>query len=368
MADSTDQRFFSRVALLALSALLVYLLWLILRPFVGAMLWASLLALILHPVNLEARERFRGRRGLAAILMTFAVLVAIVGPAVLVTLVFMRQAADLVTRLSHVAARYHVQKPQDIFRIPALDRAVRWLGDNTPLTVDQLRAWVQDNARVALELAVTGGRSLVIGALGGVLSLVLMLFLLYFLFRDGEEMGRRTVDLIPGPAERKRTLVEYLAQVTRAVVYGSLLTALVQGTLVGVGFLITGLPSPVVFGALAAVLSLLPVGGTAFVWLPGAIVLLSQGHWGKAVFLAAWGALLVGTVDNLLKPLFISGRAEISTLPVFLGVIGGLAAFGPIGMFAGPVLIALGLAIVRFLEEGESAKRETAVAKVESKA
>ena len=351
MSGSGEDRFFSRLALAALAALLAYLLWLILRPFLGAMLWASLLALILHPINLEVRQRFGGRSGSAAVVMTLAVLVAIVGPSVLISLVFVRQAADLVARLSEVASRYHVEKPQDIFRIPALDRAVQWIGDNTPLTVEQLREWVTDNARRALELAVTGGRAIVLGALGGLLSLVLMLFLLYFFFRDGEEMATRTIGLIPGPAARKREMTEYLAEVTRAVVYGSLLTALVQGTLVGIAFLITGLPSPVVFGALAAVLSLLPVGGTAFVWLPGAAALAAQGHWGKAIFLAAWGALLVGTIDNLLRPLFISGRARISTLPIFLGVIGGLAAFGPIGMFVGPVLIALGLAIVRFLEE-----------------
>jgi predicted PurR-regulated permease PerM len=348
---SGDQRFFSRVALVALAGLLVYLLWLTLRPFVSAMAWACLLALILHPVNLEVRERLRGRRGPAAIVMTLAVLVAIVGPAVLITLVFFRQASDLVARLSELAQRYDVHRPQDLFRIPALDHAIRWIGENTPLTVAQLRSWITDNARVALDLAVTGGRSLVLGALGGILSLVLMLFLLYFFFRDGEEMAERTVALIPGPAQRKKFLVDYLAQVTRAVVYGALLTAIAQGTLVGIGFALTGLPSPVVFGALAAVLSLLPVGGTAFVWLPGALALGSQDHWGKAIFLAAWGILIVGTADNLLRPLLISGRARISTLPVFLGVIGGLGAFGPIGLFVGPVLIALGLAIAKFLEE-----------------
>lgn len=351
MAGPRDDRFFSRIVLLALAALLLYLLWEILKPFVSSILWASLLALILHPVNAQLRERFGGRRGAAAGLMTLVVVVAIVGPATLIVLIFVRQATELVTRLSALAARYHVETAQDIFRIPALDRAVRWIGENTPLTVAQLRAWLADSARTALEVVVAGGRAVLIGTLGAVLSLLLMLFILYFLFRDGDSIAVRTVRLIPAPPAKKASLTEYLSQVTRAVVYGSLLTAVVQGTLVGLGFLITGLPSPVVFGALAAVLSLLPVGGTAFVWAPGAIALAAQGSWGRAIFLAVWGALLVGTIDNVLRPLLISGRAEISTLPVFLGVIGGIAAFGPIGMFLGPVVIALGLAIVRFFEE-----------------
>ena len=154
-----------------------------------------------------------------------------------------------------------------------------------------------------------------------------------------------------GSPRCRRKRATFLGSVTRAVVFGTLLTAIIQGASVGVGFVLVRLPSPVVFGAIAAACSLLPVGGTAFVWLPGAMVLAAQGRWGAAIFLVAWGLLFVGVLDNLLRPLFISGRAEISTLPVFFGVLGGLAAFGPIGIFLGPVLVALALALLGFAEE-----------------
>jgi predicted PurR-regulated permease PerM len=155
------------------------------------------------------------------------------------------------------------------------------------------------------------------------------------------------------PPDRKVRLVEYLSQVTRAIVYGSLLTSLVQGALIAIAFAVCGLPSPIVFGVIAAILSLLPVGGTAFVWIPGALALIAEGRWGFAIALAIWGALVVGSADNVLRPYFISGRAEISTLPVFFGVLGGIGAFGPIGMFVGPVVLALALAILRFLRDDE---------------
>jgi predicted PurR-regulated permease PerM len=147
--------------------------------------------------------------------------------------------------------------------------------------------------------------------------------------------------------------VEHLAAVTHAVVVGAMLTALVQGTLVGLAFAFLGLPSPVVFGGLAMIASLLPLVGTALVWAPAAGVLAFQGRWGGAIFMAVWGGAVVSFADNLIRPAFISGRAQISTLPVFLGLLGGISAFGPIGMVLGPVLVALVLALLRFAEEAQ---------------
>jgi predicted PurR-regulated permease PerM len=193
--------------------------------------------------------------------------------------------------------------------------------------------------------------SFVVGALNAGIGLVVMLFVLFFFLRDGDQMVAGAVRLIPMAAERRSQLLEHVGAVTRAVVLGSLLTALVQGALVGVGFALVGLPSPVVFGAVAAVASLIPFIGTALVWVPAAGVLLLQGRWVAALFLIAWSVAVVSSSDNVVRPLFISGRAQISTLPVFLGLLGGLSAFGAIGLVVGPVLIAITLALLRFAGE-----------------
>jgi predicted PurR-regulated permease PerM len=128
------------------------------------------------------------------------------------------------------------------------------------------------------------------------------------------------------------------------------LTSIVQGLLLGIGFAIVGMPAPVVFGVLAAVLSVVPFGGTALVWVPALAMLLIQGRYGQAVGILVVGAV-VSSVDNFLKPILISGRSPLPTLAVFIGVIGGLAAFGLIGLFLGPVVVALVLALVEFARE-----------------
>jgi predicted PurR-regulated permease PerM len=193
-----------------------------------------------------------------------------------------------------------------------------------------------------------------VGALNALVALAIMLFLLFFFLRDGEQMLATAVRLIPMRPARRGELVDHVAAVTRAVVFGSLLTALVQGVLVGIGFALVGLPSPVVFGAIAAVASLIPFVGTALVWVPAVGVLVLQGRWVAALVLAVWSVAVVSSADNVVRPLFISGRAQISTLPVFLGLLGGVTAFGPIGLVVGPVVVALTLTLLRFAEEARA--------------
>ena len=137
---------------------------------------------------------------------------------------------------------------------------------------------------------------------------------------------------------------------TRAVVRGTVLTSIVQGLLLGIAFAVVGLPAPVVFGVLGAVLSVVPFGGTALVWAPAVGMLMVQGSYMQAGILLAFG-VIVSSVDNFLKPLLISGRTVLPTLAVFIGVLGGLAAFGLIGLFLGPVVIALVLALIEFAKE-----------------
>jgi predicted PurR-regulated permease PerM len=150
---------------------------------------------------------------------------------------------------------------------------------------------------------------------------------------------------------RKQRLSRRLQDVTRAVVFGTVVTALVQGALLGIAFWITGLPSPVVFGVLGTIASFIPLIGTSLIWVPASVYLLAQGVLWKAIFMAAWGGLLVGSADNFLRPMLVSGKAEVGTLTVFFGVLGGLAAFGTIGLFLGPVILALAIALIEFAEE-----------------
>lgn len=329
---------------------------LILKPFVGPILWALLAAFLLYPVNVRLRKRLRGgrARAIAAFLMTVLVTLVIVLPAALLAIAFSGQAADLIERLTTIADRYRIARPSDVVRLPVVDRVVRWLADNTPVTTDQVQEWIVSGLRTALEFALANSKFVFLGALGAVIGLFLMLFVLYFFFRDGEEMVARGMALVPLDEKRKRRLEDHIGEVTRAVVYGNVMTALVQGALVGIAFWISPLPSPVVFGVLAAIASLVPAVGTSLVLVPAAALLAFQGKWGWTIFMIVWAVGVVGLADNFLRPLFISGRAQISALPVFIGVVGGVAAFGPIGLFLGPTVIALVLAFIRFAEEAQT--------------
>jgi predicted PurR-regulated permease PerM len=351
VAVSNVDRFTLRAFSIAFAALLVYLLWKIFHPFVGPILWAALLAFLLFPLNARLRRRWKGKNGAAATVMTLIVLVAVVVPMSLLGVLFVRQVGDLANKVGPLVTRYQIEKPADLFRLPTLDRAVHWLDEKTPLSAAEIQEWIVSGAKSGVDVAIAGSKSLVLSAVGFVVSLLLMLFILYFFFRDGDRIAAELIATVPAETHRKEKLVAHVESVTKAVVFGTLLTALVQGALIGIAFEVCGLPSPVVFAVVAAIASLLPVGGTAFVWAPGAIVLFAQGRVAWGVAMVVWGALVVGSADNVLRPYFISGRAEISTLPVFFGVLGGIGAFGPIGMFLGPVIIALALAVVRFARD-----------------
>jgi predicted PurR-regulated permease PerM len=296
--------------------------------------------------------------------MTVLVTVAIILPASLTAVAFAGQAADLIQRLSSLAQRYRIARPSDVVRLPVIDRLVHWLAERTPITVDQVQDWIVNGLRTALEFALSNSRFVFLGALGAVVGLMLMLFVLYFFFRDGEEMVARGLALVPLDETRKRQLQSHIAEVTRAVFFGNVMTAAVQGGLIGLAFWISPLPSPVVFGVLGAVFSLIPAVGTGIVMVPAIIALAIQGRWGWTIFMIVWAVGVVGLADNFVRPLFISGRAKISTLPVFIGAIGGVAAFGPIGLFLGPIVIALILAFVRFAEQARepaAAQRQPSV-------
>lgn len=349
--NPTPSWFYPRVFGLAAAGLLGFALYRILEPFIGPILWALLLAFLLSPVNQALRRALRGRQGAAAILLTVAVILVLVGPATLLTVLFARQASDLVVRLQAAAGQYQIARPSDLLRVPILEQAMRWLESVTPVTAEQVQGWMVEGAKRLLQYLVSSTGSVFVGALGAAVGVVLTLFLLFFFLRDGEWMVERLVFLIPMDEGRKAHLLGHVAAVTRAVVFGALLTALIQGTLVGISFALVGLPSPVVFGFLSAIASLVPLVGTALIWVPGAGALAVQGRWGAALFVAVWGAVVVSGADNVVRPLFISGRAQISTLPVLLGLLGGIGAFGPIGMFLGPVVIALVQALLRFAEE-----------------
>ena len=349
--DRADGGFYPKVFALVTAGLLGYALVLMAMPFAGAICWALLLALLLSPLNEMLTRALGQRRGLAALLLTLGGLLLIFVPAAMVGVAFASQAGELVARIQELTERHHISQVSDLLRVPVADRVFRWLGSFAPISADQVQAWLVQNSRSFLLTLVGVSGAALSSVLGALVGLLLVLFLLFFFLRDGESLVSRAIRLVPLDERRKAGLLDHLSAVTRALVLGMLLTAVTQGTLLGIGFAIVGLASPVVFGVLGALASIVPFVGTALVWIPAVIVLLGQGRTWAALFMAIWAIGLVTSVDNVIKPLVVSGRAGLPTLAVFLGLIGGLAAFGAIGTFLGPVIIALTIALLRFAEE-----------------
>jgi len=351
-----SDRFATRVFGLAVLALLAYALLLIFRPFYGPVVWALLIAFLLFPVVRRVRRAVGNRHGLAAVLVTLGVVLGVVLPTGVVAAAFGGQAVELGQRLTSLAQQYRIRGAEDLTQIPVFGDVVKWVDERIPASAADVQAWLIQSLQSILHFVLAHSGDFVVGAFGVFGSLSLMLFVLFFFVRDGDAMASRAIRLIPMDPKKKERLVRHLGDVTRAVVFGTLVTALVQGFLIGIAFWITGLSAPVVFGGLAFIASFIPFVGTALVVAPACLYLLTQGVVWKTVFMLVWGVVVAGSADNFLRPALVSGRAQIGTLTAFFGVIGGIAAFGMIGLFLGPVFLALVLALIEFVEEDRAAQ------------
>ncbi|MCC6338227.1 MAG: AI-2E family transporter [Myxococcales bacterium] len=343
-------RYYRRVFALVAFAVLGYFLFRILAPFTSAILWAALLTFMLMPLQRRLDARWK-RPMLSAGLLTALTFLVVAGPVTIFGFAFTRQASELIARMQSEAHNRNLPALQLVLEFKPVHALISSVGAYTSLSEEEILNQAADALREAANKLASLGGTVVIGAFGAVSQFLMMLFLLFFLLRDGRGMVERFVRLVPLSPERKAELQTTLGGVASAVVLGALATSVVQGTLLGIGFAIAGLPSPLVFGAVGAVASLIPIVGTALVWIPAVITLVAQGRTGWAVFLAIWCVVLVAGSDNVIKPLVISGRSKASTLLVLVGLLGGVATFGFAGLFMGPLVLTLGAALLQFADE-----------------
>jgi predicted PurR-regulated permease PerM len=354
-AGAAERRFYFRLGGVLLLAALAYLVWRIVTPLWQPLLWATLLGSLLAPANSRLATRLGGRARLASAITTILAVLLFLLPVAVIAGAVAAQAAQLLHKLNDRAPQAADAAVLDLSSVPWLADPLDWLGKHAGISITPVQDWLVAAGKHVLQFLASSGGTFVLGALGTLVSFLLMLFVLFFVLRDGPALAQRVVRLLPIEERMRGKLWQHLKEVTRAVFMGIGVTALVQGALVGVGFSIAGLPSALVFGVLAALFALVPLVGTVIVWGPGALYLASQGDYGHAIFLTLWGTIAVGMVDNFLRPLLISGRAEVPTLAVFIGVMGGLQAFGFIGLFVGPIVLGLLVALFRFQSDATDA-------------
>lgn len=316
----------------------------VLRPFMAPILWATILAYATWPMYCRVRARFGRFNTAAALLMTLSVCCAVVLP-VLWLLVLVR--GELIEAFRQFAA-FLAHGPHTV---PAVIRDIPWIGERVQEGLDRYAADPATLLRELLEWT-RGWAGNLKGLLGDVVrnlgKLLLAVLTLFFFYRDG--------DLIVAQARRvvrrffDSRLDVYIAAagaMTRAVLFGFVITAMAQGLIAGIGYQVVGLQASALLGALTGVLSTVPMLGTALVWAPIGVWLMFAGQAWKGFVLLAWGMLLVHPIDNVLRPLLISNATRVPFLLIMLGALGGLAAFGLVGAFVGPVLLGVAVAIWR---------------------
>ena len=327
-----------------LLGLLGFLCILVLRPFLSPIVWAAILAYVTWPLYCRVRMPFGRFDTLAASLMTLLVVAIAIAPLFWLLVLIQHELLDAYGSF----ATYLSQGPH---RLPTTVQEIPWFG---AWLQDGLNRYTTDPAALGREIAdgVQSWRGQLGALLGGVGrnlgKLLISLLTLFFFYRDGDLLVRQIQRVAKRVFDDRLDRSVHAAGVmTRAVVYGLLITALAQGVIAGFGYWVVGLEAPAVLGALTGLLSTAPLLGTAFVWAPLGAGLVLTGHTWKGILLLAWGTLLVHPVDNVLRPLFISSVTRVPFLLVMFGALGGLAAFGLVGVFVGPVLLGVASAVWR---------------------
>ncbi len=314
----------------------------ILRPFIAVLLWALILSIATWPAYLFLKRRLGGRESLAATLMTLLLLAVFVLPLVGVGLSLSENLQFAADRMRELAETGLPPVPPWVESLPAIgdDVARRWRELNDP---GELREAFRDNVRPVFEwcLSAAGG----IGS--GLGQLTLSILIAWFFYKDGLAAARRLGDALHRVAgERSQRFLGIAGSTLKSVVYGLVGTAIVQGTLAAIGYIAAGVPSPFLLGVITAFLSPFPFGTLIPAAIAAAWLALSGDQlWGLMLFL--WVLFVVGGAENIIKPMFIGRGSNLPLLLVFIGIIGGAIAFGFLGLFIGPTLLAVAYALLR---------------------
>lgn len=328
----------------------LYLCWLMLQPFVGVLLWAAVLVIFFYPVHKQITARLR-RPNLSALISSILVVVVVLVPLSFVIVTLTTQLTQAAQALpAHMAA---LSDPN----AAGTGRIVRWLQQYVDIQTLTSPEFIADQLKTLGSAIVGQSLGLVGGAIGIILKAFFVVFTMYYLFRDGEWLIGALPEFLPLKKEQSQQIFERTGQVINASVYGVVSIAVLQGLLGGLAFWVLGLPAPILWAVVMTFVCMIPVAGSFLIWLPASVYLGATGHWTKAIILALWGALVISTIDNFLRPKLIKGRTKLHELLVFFSVIGGLKVFGVLGIVLGPVVLAITLALLEtFRHAGREAE------------
>jgi predicted PurR-regulated permease PerM len=343
----------------ALLLLILYGAYLIISPFITAITWAVILAILVYPLYAWLLKVLRGRATLAAIVVMVFITLLVIVPGFELAWFLSDEAASLVQSVRTLVSD---DGKQEWLAKPWVQQLVGWWNMVSFSLIDFKINWKEglvQGAQASSAFLVSKVTGVAQNVLLFTVNFVIALLTLFFLLRDGPQFLHKIRRLLPMDQEHQQRLLKNIVDAVLAVIHGSLVVAMVQGLLAGLAFWILGVPFAALWGVVTAFVALLPVGGSTLVSIPVSIYLFLQGETIRAIILLAWGLGVVGTIDNVLKPLLIGNRLGLPVLFLFFGILGGIALFGPVGIVLGPAIFALLRALLDlYLEEYASAEQK----------
>lgn len=334
---------------MGLTALGLYVCYLLALPFLGSLTWAVVLSILIMPVHkrLEARLRYPS---VAAMVSTVAAVVVVAVPVLFVAQQLIGEAANAAVFIEETLRSSAWRKA--IEDSPRLAAIAAWIEDRLDLAgaAASLAAWLTGRSTSLLRASATQ-----------LLGFVMTFYFLFFLLRDRRSILSMLGSLSPLSESETRLLGERFAETVNATIFGVIVVAIVQGTLGGLMFWWLGLSLPMVWGLVMGLLAIVPVLGAFVVWIPASLFLAFEGSWGKAIILAVWGGLIVASIDNLLYPMLVGNRLRLHAIAAFIGAIGGIMVFGASGLVLGPAAIVLTWALVDIVKSRYGRPAEPAV-------
>lgn len=330
-----------------LALLLVWAAFKILWPFMTAILLGAILCTLSFGIFRKLRKRFRGSSVKAAVVMLIGMTFVIVIPATILAILLVQQANEVVEKLQTGEAQQMIRR---IDLTHQLDFIRRFAPNFNPATLSPERMVLPALQKIPGWVARNGGAVLG-GVAGAFLGFALVLLSMYFFYTEGESILRQLSILSPLPKRYDAEFAERFKDVIDATFRGQLFTGLAQGLMTGIGLAVCGVPGAAFWGAVAALLSLVPMVGAAAVWVPATIYLaisasMGARPWWPAIVMALWGVLFVSLVDNIVRPWAMKGKAQLPAIPLLFAVLGGLQAFGFVGLVIGPLVFSLLMSII----------------------
>jgi predicted PurR-regulated permease PerM len=332
--------------------LLGYLVFLITSPFLIPLAWSAILAIFFYPIYQRLAKSSSPNK--AATLCTIGVTLLLIVPVLLVLLYAAREAVEAAGRLRETISAGGTLVP------PQIANTIRNHVPDSWQDIDLMEPMRQGAEKIASYLASSLG-SLLRNLFSFLVNLFILLFALFFMFRDGQQILRAVRHLIPFERKIQDDMLEESRDLIFASVAVALLIAAIQGVLGGLAFGLSGLSAPVFLGVLIAFFSIVPVVGSALIWVPGALWLAFNGHWGKALLVLAICGGVATVADNIVRPMLLRNRTRLNDLLLFISILGGLATFGLLGLVVGPTILAAALGVFRVhMEYQERLDKESA--------